>query len=178
MNDLAISLEQYNALFDSSAASLELRSAAWGRMHDTMLNRMVFFLHKGELRLDSRGHHGLAHRTSVDPERVASAGGDSVTLTFTLTNTVNPAQTVLPAAVSVPFDITLNGAAISPAFVATPSSPVSVAPNATTAISVTLPATNSAGIFVYTITLSPADGDDNTTTNTTFSVTVIIPASS
>jgi hypothetical protein len=24
-------------------------------MHDTMLNRTVFFLHKGELRLDSRG---------------------------------------------------------------------------------------------------------------------------
>ena len=87
MNDLAISLEQYNALFDSSAASLELRSAAWQRMHDTMLNRTVFFLHKGELRLDSRGHDGLAHRMSVHPETVSSRGGDPVTLTFTITNT-------------------------------------------------------------------------------------------
>lgn len=87
MNDLAISLEQYNALFDSSVANLELRSAAWGRMHDTMLNRTVFFLHKGELRPDSRGHGGLAHRMSVDPETVASPGGDPVTLRFTITNT-------------------------------------------------------------------------------------------
>jgi hypothetical protein len=87
MNDLAISLEQYNALFDSSVASLELRSAAWGRMHDTMLNRTVFFLHKGELRLDSRGHGGLAHTMTVAPETVSSPGGDPVTLTFTITNT-------------------------------------------------------------------------------------------
>lgn len=87
MNDLAISLEEYNALFDSSVASLELRSAAWQRMHDTMLNRTVFFLHKGELRLDSRGHVGLAHRMSVHPETVSSPDGEPVTLTFTITNT-------------------------------------------------------------------------------------------
>jgi len=87
MNDLVITLGQYNALFDSSAASLELRSAAWQRMHDTMLNRTVFFLHKGELRPDSRGHDGLAHRMSVQPEAVSSSQGDPVTLTFTITNT-------------------------------------------------------------------------------------------
>ena len=82
-----ISLEQYNALFDPSAASLELRSAAWQRMHDTMLNRTVFFLHKGERRLDSRGHDGLAHRMSVSPETASSPDGAPVTLTFTITNT-------------------------------------------------------------------------------------------
>jgi SAM-dependent methyltransferase len=87
MNDLSISLEQYNALFNSSAASLELRSAAWQRMHDTMLNRTVFFLHKGALRLDSRGHAGLAHRMSVHPQTVSSPDGDPVALTFTITNT-------------------------------------------------------------------------------------------
>src|SRR5262245_27840821 len=87
MNDLSISLEQYNALFDSSAASLEVRSAAWQRMHDTMLNRTVFFLQKGELRLDSRGHAGLVHRMRVHPDTVSSADGDPVTLTFTIINT-------------------------------------------------------------------------------------------
>ena len=87
LNDLAISLEQYNALFDGSVASLELRSAAWQRMHDTMLNRTVFFLHKGELRFDSRGHDGLSHRMHVEPESVSSPTGDPVTLTFTITNT-------------------------------------------------------------------------------------------
>src|SRR5262249_6093106 len=87
MNDLAINLEQYNALFDGSVASLELRSASWQRMHDTMLNRTVFFLHKGERRLDSRGHDGLAHKMSVHPETVSSPKGEPVTLTFTITNT-------------------------------------------------------------------------------------------
>ena len=121
----------------------------------------------------------IAFSTSPAPAYVlgSPAATSLVTLTFTLTNTVNPAQTIMSPAVSVPFDITLNGVAISPAFIATPSSPVNVMPNATTAISVTLPATGSAGTFVYTITLSPADGDDNNTTNNTFSVTVIIPAS-
>lgn len=121
----------------------------------------------------------IAFSTSPAPSYVlgSPAATSSITLNFTLTNTVNPAQTVLPAAVSVPFDITLNGAAISPPFVATPSSPASVAPNGTTAISVTLPPTNSAGSFVYTITLTPAVGDDSNTTNNTTSVTVVIPAS-
>jgi SAM-dependent methyltransferase len=87
MSDLTISLEQYNALFEASAASLELRSAAWQRMHDTMLNRTVFFLHKGERRLDSRGHEGLAHRIKVEPPIASSPNGDPVVLTFTITNT-------------------------------------------------------------------------------------------
>ena len=86
MNDLSITLEQYNALFDGSAASLELRSAAWQRMHETMLNRTVFFLQKGERRLDSRGHAGLAHRMSVHPRTASSPAGAPVTLTFTITN--------------------------------------------------------------------------------------------
>ena len=121
----------------------------------------------------------IAFSTSPAPAFVlgSPAATSPITLTFTLTNTVNAAQTVLPAAVSVPFDNTLNGAAISPAFVATPSSPASVAPNGTTAISVVLPATGSAGTFVYTITLSPAVGDDSNTSNNATSVTVTIPAS-
>ena len=87
LNDLAISLDQYNAIFDDSVANLELRAAAWGRMHDTMLNRTVFFLHKGELRPDSRGHSGLAHRMSVNPETVVAHDGEPVTLRFAITNT-------------------------------------------------------------------------------------------
>jgi len=104
------------------------------------------------------------------------ASTSSSTLTFTIANTVNPAQTSPDASVSVPFDITMNGAAIAPPFVATPSSPATVNANGTTNVSVTLPPTNSAGTFVYTITLSPADGDDSNTGNNTSSVTVVIPA--
>lgn len=98
------------------------------------------------------------------------------TLTFTIANTVNAAQTAPAPNISVPFDITRNGAAIAPPYTATPSSPVSVAANSTISVSVDLPPTNSAGTFVYTITLSPADGDDRNTGNNTASVTVVIPA--
>jgi SAM-dependent methyltransferase len=87
MTDLEISLEQYNALFDDSSANLELRSVAWGRMHDTMLNRSVFFLHKGPLRRDSRSRIGLAHRMQVVPDAVVARAGELATLHFTITNT-------------------------------------------------------------------------------------------
>lgn len=98
------------------------------------------------------------------------------TLTFTISNTVNAAQIAPTAPVNVPFDITLNGAPITPSYVATPASPATVNGNGTLSVSVDLPPTNSAGSFVYTITLSPADGDDRNTGNNTSSVTVVIPA--
>ncbi|MBA3698353.1 MAG: hypothetical protein H0W78_05840 [Planctomycetes bacterium] len=106
---------------------------------------------------------------------------DAHTLTFTITNTLNPAQLSPAATISVPFTITRNDVAV--AYTATPTSPATVAAQSgvtpgSTAVSVNLPATGSAGAFVYTITLSPAEGDDNRTNNNSFSVTVVIPASS
>lgn len=107
------------------------------------------------------------------------ASTSSSTLTFTITNTVNAAQTTPVASINVPFDITVNGAAITPAFVATPSSPAAVSANSATPVSVVLPPTNSAGTFVYTISLWPngdSNGDDSNTTNNSVSVTLVIPA--
>jgi hypothetical protein len=99
---------------------------------------------------------------------------DQATLTFTIASTVDAAQTS-PSPVTVPFAITRNGDPLT--VTAAPASPASVAPNGTTAVTVTLPATGSAGTFVYTVTLSPASGDDRVTTNNSASVTVVIPAS-
>ena len=86
MNDLEISLEQYNTLFDDSSANLELRSLAWQRIQDTMINHSVFFLHKGVLRRDSRSRVGLAHRMEVVPDTVRGEPGGSITLDVTITN--------------------------------------------------------------------------------------------
>jgi hypothetical protein len=44
-------------------------------------------------------------------------------------------------------------------------------------VTVTLPALGTAGSFIYTITLSPAAGDDSVTTNNITTVVVSIPAS-
>jgi CARDB len=108
---------------------------------------------------------------------------DQPTLTFTILDTVNIAQTT-PIAVSVPYTITVNGVALAPiAIVATPASPVSINPTGITPpvtvtqlVTVTLPALGSVGSFVYIITLSPAAGDDSVTTNNIATVVVSIPA--
>ncbi len=96
------------------------------------------------------------------------------TLAFTLTNT--PAAGVAGNSPAVPYTITRNGAA----FGFTPvgmgdTSPVTVSTAGQT-VTVTLPATGSAGTFEYTITLSPDAGDDRNITNNEVVVTVVIPA--
>jgi hypothetical protein len=99
---------------------------------------------------------------------------DQPTLSFVISNTVDSDQPSPAASISVPFSVTLAG---NPVGTPTPSSPATVNADGTTAVSVLLPATGSAGSFVYTITLSPADGDDQSTGNNTATVTVVIPAS-
>jgi CARDB len=104
---------------------------------------------------------------------------DQPTLTFTILDTVNVAQ-VAPSAVSVPYAITVNGVALS-LIAPTPTSPVTMTPVGVTPpvtqVIVTLPALGTAGLFIYTITLSPAAGDDSVTTNNITTVVVSIPAS-
>ena len=79
--------------------------------------------------------------------------------------------------VIVPFTITVNGVALSP-ITASPVTinPTAVTPPVTQVVTVTLPALGSAGSFIYTITLSPAAGDDSVTTNNITTVVVSIPA--
>ena len=102
---------------------------------------------------------------------------DQPTLTFTILDTVNVAQ-VAPSAVIVPYAITVNGVALSP-ITASPVTinPTGVTPPVTQVVTLTLPALGSAGSFIYTITLSPAVGDDSVTTNNVTTVVVSIPAS-
>ena len=88
LNDLEVPLADYNSLLNPVSDDGALRVAAWDRMSETMMNRSVFFLHKGDLRRDSRGHAGLSHAMHVVPNEVMlPAQDDAVTLTFTITNT-------------------------------------------------------------------------------------------
>ncbi|HEX3135570.1 MAG TPA: hypothetical protein VHX44_18555, partial [Planctomycetota bacterium] len=120
--------------------------------------------------------------TITGPGGAALTSADTatqLTLTFTILDTINAAQAT-PTAVDVPYAILLNGVAVTPVS-ASLSSPVQVDPTGVTppitqVVTVTLPATGSAGSFVYTITLSPADGDDSVTTNNAATVIVTIPA--
>lgn len=120
---------------------------------------------------------------SITPTSPTSA--QDLTLTFTISHTVHAALTPPGSAVSVPYSITVQNTpddtpvAVVPVS-ATPASPANVDPAGTNPqpVSVTLPATGSAGTFIYTITLSPADGDDSNPANNTTTVTVLVPASS
>ena len=58
-NDLEVSLEDYEAIVERRGDAVE--RAIWNNTCETMRSRAVFFLHKGELRRDSRSHVGLAH---------------------------------------------------------------------------------------------------------------------
>jgi CARDB len=125
---------------------------------------------------------GSTAPTITGPGGAALTSADTatqLTLTFTLLDAVNVAQTS-PIAVDVPYGILLNGVAVTPvsASLASPVhvDPTGITPPVTQVVTVTLPATGSAGSFVYTITLSPADGDDSVTTNNTATVVVTIPA--
>lgn len=118
---------------------------------------------------------------AIAPASPTSA--QDLTLTFTISHTVHAALTPPGSAVSVPYSITVqNTPDDTPVPVvpvsATPASPANVDPAVTNPqpVSVTLPATGSAGTFIYTITLSPADGDDSNPANNTTTVTVLVPA--
>ena len=85
LNDLEVSLEDYNAVLGEPGGDFDVSDRAWQRTRETMLNRSVFFLYKGELRRDSRGLVGLAHGMTVEPATVT--GTAPATLQFTITNT-------------------------------------------------------------------------------------------
>jgi hypothetical protein len=86
LTDVALSLDEYRLAF-SAPDSATVRDVVWQNVRDTLINRSVFFLHKGDVRLDSRGHEGLAHEMAVDRHDVAIDAGAPVRLHFSLKNT-------------------------------------------------------------------------------------------
>jgi hypothetical protein len=64
-----------------------LKSEIWNDTYNTMFNRSIFFLHKGALVRDSRGHIGLAHVISIDQTDYVIPQGQPLRLTFRLANT-------------------------------------------------------------------------------------------
>lgn len=106
------------------------------------------------------------------------------TIDFTLGNTLNAAAASPGAAVNVPYVVTRDGATVTPV---SPASPLTVnVPGGTTGtpgtanVTLTMPPTNAAGTFIYTITLWPANdsnGDDGNLGNNTIEVAVVVPAS-
>jgi SAM-dependent methyltransferase len=86
--DAEVSLDDYHAMFDTGAAAHEVvKENVWRRVVDTTSTRSIFFLHKGPLLLDSRGHVGLAHEITAVTKVASVAPGERFTLTFDIRNT-------------------------------------------------------------------------------------------
>jgi hypothetical protein len=64
-----------------------LRRSVWQNIRHEMMNRTIFFLHKGPVQLDSRQHTGLAHHMVITPDRLLLKAQSSVTLHVEIVNT-------------------------------------------------------------------------------------------
>ena len=113
------------------------------------------------------------------------ASSSDFTIAFTLSSTLHAQATSPGSAISVPYEVTdAADVVVTPV---DPASPLTVTvPGGVTGtpgtitVTLTMPATGSAGTFKYDITLWPADdsdGDDGNLGNNTITVTVVIPAS-
>ena len=67
-------------------ADTALRRDVWQNIRHEMMNRTIFFLHKGPLQLDSRQHTGLAHQMVVTPDKLLLKTGTDGTFHFEIVN--------------------------------------------------------------------------------------------
>ena len=84
-NDLEVSLDHYEAITERRGD--DVRGMIWSNTSDTMRSRTVFFLHKGEVRRDSRSHVGLAHAMRAARADDAVASGRPLTVDLHIQNT-------------------------------------------------------------------------------------------
>lgn len=81
-----LSLDEYKAVINRKASSVLSRrlidNLTW-----TMTNKAVFFLHKGDRKLDSRGVAGLGCKILLDSRTIAVHAGEEFTLRCMLRNT-------------------------------------------------------------------------------------------
>jgi hypothetical protein len=85
LSDLRLSLEQHRAVYGAPDKE-PVKASIFNNVYNTMFNRSIFFLHKGALRRDSRGHVGLAHRMALASTTPRSAADSAMSLTFRIEN--------------------------------------------------------------------------------------------
>jgi SAM-dependent methyltransferase len=84
-NTLEVSLDQYDAIVERRGD--EVQRAIWNDTCETMRSRAVFFIHKGELKRDSRSHVGLAHAIRTGRADHALPRGARLQIDLDITNT-------------------------------------------------------------------------------------------
>ena len=56
-------------------------------IRQVLINKTIFFLHKGDLELDSRSHEGLAHLIATDSDALQAKAGKTFQVPLKITNT-------------------------------------------------------------------------------------------
>ncbi|MCA9874797.1 MAG: class I SAM-dependent methyltransferase [Anaerolineales bacterium] len=80
-----ISLKQYLNLTQNRWRP-RVNASLVAHLKETAVNQSIFFLHKGELALDSRSHVGLAHTIAVPHGRYTLTANEDLLLDLTITN--------------------------------------------------------------------------------------------
>ena len=86
ISDQELTLDEYNRLFDPGPAGDGVKAKVVEGVERTTFDRSIFFLAKGPLALDSRGHVGLAHRIQAEIESIEVVSGRKAELAFVVTN--------------------------------------------------------------------------------------------
>jgi SAM-dependent methyltransferase len=86
VSDMQISLAEHDVLLGRGSRDA-LQASLWNHTYNAMHNRAIFFLHKGPLVRDSRGHTGLAHSLALDRPDYAVSARNRVVVSAHLRNT-------------------------------------------------------------------------------------------
>lgn len=94
LNRLELGVEDYNTLTNGSTSNV--RAGGWDRaaleelaladIRETMADRSIFFLFKGEFVPDSRGHDGLSHTIYIDKSEFEASPGEPLHVDATISN--------------------------------------------------------------------------------------------
>ena len=94
LNDLELTLDEYRVLLsdgdedalDHSARAIALEKKAFANTRQTMANRTIFFLRKGDFHQDSRSDSGLSHTLEIERSEITVALGESAMLDVVIHN--------------------------------------------------------------------------------------------
>lgn len=86
LSDMKLSLDDYQSLSDNRP-NRTLEGNILKNIHNTMINRTIFFLHKGAFVPDSRSHIGLSHSIYTKKILFSVEAGEDLYIPLKVTNT-------------------------------------------------------------------------------------------
>jgi SAM-dependent methyltransferase len=93
LNNMELTLEEYNTLLNNPREGplvhgdmVALEKTALSNIRQTMAEKTIFFLFKGEFLPDSRGHVGLSHIIDIEKSEFETSHGEPLHVDVTISN--------------------------------------------------------------------------------------------